>query len=138
VNCRLAAINGIQTDKGVNLKVSKVEVDVDGVETEEEVDESFPLGFWNMFEQGGRDDGAGGEGAVDWDGENEGFGINVADFYSSFVCEEDRVAFAGGVNADIVFRVRRVGEERLDNKVIKSTGDRFDLCDIKMVRSYAI
>jgi hypothetical protein len=70
-------------------------------------------------EESGGDGGAGGEGCVDRDIEFEGFGVDIADIDTTFVCEEDGVAFAGGVDADIILGVGWMREERLYDKVVK-------------------
>ena len=43
------------------------------------------------------------------------------------MCEEDGVALAGRVDADVVFGVGGVREEGLNNKVVEGTGDGLDL-----------
>lgn len=127
MNRRLAPILRIEADQGVDLEVCKVEVDVDRVEADEEVNEGVFLFCGYVGEEGGGYCCAGGERCVDGDVEFECFSVYVADVDTAFVCEEDRVALAGGVDADIVFCVRRVGQERLDDEVVESTGDGLDL-----------
>jgi hypothetical protein len=46
------------------------------------------------------------------------------------VSEEDVVAFANGVDANIVFGVGRVRKEGFDNEVVERSDDAFDLCTI--------
>lgn len=127
MDSRHAAVDGIEANERVDLKVGEMEVDVDGVEADEEVDEGFLLLGGDVREEGGRDGAAGGKRRLDGDIEFEGFGIYVADVYAAFVGEEDGVALASGVDADVVLRMRRVGEERLDNKVVESASDGLDL-----------
>ena len=105
VDRRLASNDSIEADERVDLEVGEMEIYVDRVKADEEVDESVAFSFWDVFEEGGGDHVTGGEGAMDGDGEDESFGVDIADFDSSFVGEEDRVALAGGVDADVVFCV---------------------------------
>ena len=51
----------------------------------------------------------GGEWCIDRDGKTEGFSIDITDVDTTFVGEEDVVALACRVNADVVFGVGRVG-----------------------------
>lgn len=133
MDSRRATVDGIETDERVNLEVGKVEVDVDGVKADEEVDEGFLLLCGDVREEGGRDGAAGGKRCVDGDVEFEGFGIYVTDVYAAFVGEKDGVALASGVDADVVLRMRRVGEERLDNEVVEGASDGLDLGDDRSV-----
>jgi len=95
-----------------------VEVDVDAVEADKEVDKGLFLLSGNVGEEGRRDGLTGGERLVDGDVEDKSFGVDVADVDATFVCEEDRVAFALGVNTDIILGVGRMGLEGLDDKVV--------------------
>ena len=89
-----SAVDSIKNDEGVDLKVSKVEVDVNTVEADKEVDEGLFLLRGNVCEESGCDCFAGGEGLVDGNTEDECFGIYITDVDTTFVGEEDRVAFA--------------------------------------------
>jgi hypothetical protein len=52
------------------------------------------------------------------DVEDECFGVDVADVDTAFVGEEDGVAFALGVDADVVFGVGGMWLEGLDDEVV--------------------
>lgn len=102
---RLAAIDAVEADQGIDFEVGEVEVDVDGVEADEEVDEGLLLFGGDVSQEGGGNGCAGWEGCADGDGEGEGLGVNVPDVDTAFVREEDEVAFAHGVDADVVLGV---------------------------------
>ena len=70
---------------------------------------------------------AGGERLANVDREAHGLGVNVADVDTTFVREEDIVALAGRVDADIVLGVGRVGKEGLENEVVQSSGNGLNL-----------
>jgi len=53
VNRGLTAVDTVETDKRVDLEVGKVEVDIDGVETNEEIDKSSLLLRRDMLEKSG-------------------------------------------------------------------------------------
>ena len=61
------------------------------------------------------------------DGEAECLGVNITDIHTTLVGEEDLVAFAVGVDADIVFGVGWVREERLYDEVVEGAGSALDL-----------
>jgi hypothetical protein len=128
MNSRLAAINSIKADQRVDLEVGKVEIYVDGVQADEEVDEGLLLFGGDVGEERRCDGGARGERCIDGDVELEGFSIDIADVHTTFVGEEDRVAFACGVDADVVFGVGRVRKEGLDDEVVEGTSDSLNLC----------
>jgi hypothetical protein len=130
MDSRFPSINSIQTNQGVNLKVRKMQVDVDRIQTNEEISERFLLFDWDVFEEGGFDGGPRGEGGTEEEVEFEGFGVDIADFDTSFVGEENRITLTRGVDADVIFSVRGVGEEWLDDEVVQRSGDRFYLKDI--------
>jgi len=124
---RLATIDSIKADQGVDLEVGKVEIYVDRVQTDEEVDEGVLLFGGDVGEERRCDGGARGERRIDGDVELESFSIDIADVYTTFVREEDRVAFASRVNANVVLRVGRVRKERLDDEVVEGTSDSLNL-----------
>jgi hypothetical protein len=124
---RLAAIDSVKADQGVDLEVCKVKIHIDGIQADEEVDEGIFLFGGDMGEEGGCDGGAGGERCIDGNVELESFGIDITNVYTTFVREEDRVAFAGRVDADVILRVGRVREERLNNEVVEGAGDGLNL-----------
>lgn len=53
MNRGLAAVLAIEDNQRVDFEVGKVEVDVDGVEADEEVDEGVLLGLGDVGEEGG-------------------------------------------------------------------------------------
>lgn len=109
--CRLAVrVHGIEADQRVDLEIGEMKIYVDRVQPDEEIDERFLLlGVFDVDEEGRGDGGARGESRTDGDGKDEGFGIDVADFDTTFVGEEDGVTFAGRGDANIEFCCRWVG-----------------------------
>lgn len=105
----LAAIDGIEADQGVDLEISEMEVDIDGVKADEEVHEGLLLGGGNVLEQGRRELLARREWLADRNVELECLGVNIADVDTTFVGEEDGVTLTLGVDADVILGVGRVG-----------------------------
>lgn len=124
---RLAAVDAIEDDKRVDFKIGEVEVDVDGVEADEEVDESLLLGCGNVLEEGVGDNLPGREGLVDGEAKLEGLGIDITNVDTALVSEENVVALSLGVDADVVLGIRRVRQERLDDEVVQRAGHRLNL-----------
>jgi hypothetical protein len=115
-------------DEGVDLEVGEVEVDVDGVKADDEVDESLEtLSAGNLLEEGSLDLSAGRKLAADGNEEGERLGVDVSDVHTSLVGEEDDVALADRVDADVVLGVGRVRAEGLDDEVVEGTGGLLDL-----------
>jgi len=108
-----------------------VQVNIDAVQTNEEINESILLLRRDVGQEGGRDDIACGEGLSYGKVEYERLCVDVANVYAAFVGEEDGVAFTSRCNANVVFGVGGMGKERLNDKVVERSGDRFDL--IKMI-----
>lgn len=105
-----------------------MELDVDGIETTDEVDESLlALVARNVLEEVLLDRLAVGKLAADGDQERERLGVDVADLYSSLVREEDHVALSDRVDANVELGIRRVGEEGLDDEVGESASGLLDL-----------
>jgi predicted trehalose synthase len=105
-----------------------VEVDVDGVKADDEVDESLEtLSAGNLLEEGSLDLSAGRKLAADGNEEGERLGVDVSDVHTSLVGEEDDVALADRVDADVVLGVGRVRAEGLDDEVVEGTGGLLDL-----------
>ena len=102
---RLAAVNSIENDERVDLKVGEVEVNVDRVEADEEVDKSLLLCGGNMLEEGVGDDLPGREGLADGDVELKSLSVDITDVDTTLVCEQDSISLTQGVDADIVFCV---------------------------------
>ena len=100
-----STIDTVETNQGVDLEVREVEVDVDGVETDEEVDEDFLLLSGYMFEKGLSPDVTGGECSGDADVKSKGFGVDITNVDTTLVSEEDRVALTVGVYAHVEFGV---------------------------------
>jgi hypothetical protein len=70
-----------------------------------------------MLEDGGNNV-TDGEGAVDGDGEDEGFGIDITNFDSSFWVKRI-VTFMGSIDANIIFCAQRVREEGWMMKLLR-------------------
>lgn len=121
------AVDTIENDKGVDLKVGEVKINVDTVEADEEIDESVLLGGRDMLEEGRCDGFARRERLIHREVENKSLGVNITDVDTTFVCEEDRVALTSRGNADIVFCVCGMGQEGLNDEVVKGSCDGFDL-----------
>lgn len=121
-----------------------MEVDVDGVESNQEVTKGFLLGFRDVLQQG-RDDGLPRWELRDWsatrllrygnstyrlvnsDQELHRLGIDISNFNTTFVGEEDPVTFTGRVDADIVFGFLRMGQEWFEDEGVQGTGNLFHL-----------
>ena len=127
VDRRLAAIDAIEADKRVDFEVCEVEVNVDGVEADEEVDERLLLRLGYVLEQGVGDGLARGDRLVHADLEGQRLRIDVANINASLVRKEDIVAITVRVDADVVLGVGRMREEGLDDEVVESARDRLDL-----------
>ena len=101
VDGRRSTVDTIETDQGVDLEVSEVEVDVDGVETNEEVHEYFLLIFGHVFEKGLSPDVARGERSGNADVEPKGFRVDVTNVDTTLVSEEDRITLTVRVDAHV-------------------------------------
>jgi len=118
----------LDSDERVDLEVGEVKVDVDRVETNDEVDKGFEtFSSGNVLEEVGLDFLASREFSSDGNEKSESLGVDISDFYSSFVGEEDNVSLTNRVDADVVFRVGRVRAERFDDEGVESTGSLLDL-----------
>lgn len=104
-----------------------MQVDVDGVEANEEIDESLFLRIGDMGEKRRLDSISRGERLADSDRKAESLCIDIADIDTTLVSEKNFVALASRVNADVEFSVGRVGEEGLDNECAEGARDRLDL-----------
>ena len=69
-----------------------MEVDVDRVETDEEVGEGVLLGLWDVAEESLLDGVARREGSKSGEVQLEGLGVDIADVNTTLVGEEDVVA----------------------------------------------
>ena len=80
-----------------------------------------------MFEQGVGDRLARGERCSDREIESEGLGVDISNVYTTLMSEKNRVAFPSGIDANIVFSVGWVREERLYDEVVEGAGSALDL-----------
>jgi hypothetical protein len=105
---------------------------VHGIEAQDKVDERVLVRGGHGGEEGLLDGVARGEGAGGGEGgygevEAQGLGINVADVDATLVGEEDGVALAARVDADVVFGLGGVREEGLNDEGRERASDVFDL-----------
>lgn len=107
------ATDAIEADERIDFEIGKVEIDVDRVETDEEIDEGILLRLGHVCKERLLDICAGWEGCADEDGESESFGIDVADIDAALMREEDFVAVTVRVDAYVEFCVGRVWKEGL-------------------------
>lgn len=103
-----------------------MEVDVDGVESDEEVTEDILLGLGDVGEEGRDKVLSVRELRADGDQELQGLGVDISDLDTTLVGEEDPVTLSGRVDTDVVLGVGRVGREWLDDKGVEGTGGLFD------------
>jgi hypothetical protein len=54
----LATVNGVKTNEGINFEVREMKININRVESDEEVDERLTLLLRDMFEKGGGNGGA--------------------------------------------------------------------------------
>ena len=130
MNGRLLAGLGIETDERVDLEIGKVKVCVDSIEAGEEVDESVAFLGGHVDEERVGNSLAGGERGANRDGEDESLGIDIANVHASLVSEEDRVALACRIDADVIFGVGRVRQEWFDDEIVQGSRDGLDLRSI--------
>ena len=130
VDGRLPTVDAIENDERVDLKVSEVEVDVDGVEADEEVDEGLFLGGGDVGEESVGDCLTRGEWCANGKAQLEGLRVDIANVDTTLVCEENVVTFTGGVDADVVLGIGRMRQEGLDDEVVERAGHRLDLVQI--------
>lgn len=62
-----------------------------------------------------------------WDEELEGFSIDITDFDTTFVGEEDVVALSNGVDANIELGIGRMRKERFNDKGVECSRGAFNL-----------
>jgi hypothetical protein len=127
VDRRGLAVLAIEADQRVDLEVRKVEVDIDRVETSEEVDQGLLFLLRHVSEQGRLDGIPGGEGLSDREGKRECLGVDVANVYTTLVGEQDPIALTFRGDADVELGMGRVRQERLNNEVVECASDAFDL-----------
>jgi hypothetical protein len=125
-------------DKGVDLEVGKVKVDVDRVQAGNEVNEGLlDLTTGDVLEEAGLDGLAVGQLASDGDEKLDSLGVDISNLDSSLVGEENDISLTNRVDADVELGVGRVGKEGLDDEGVESTGGLLDLCiDEERIVSY--
>ena len=99
------AIDAIEAHEGVDFEIGKVEIDVYRIKADEEVDKSVLLLFGYMCEKSSLDFLASWEGLVDGNAQLKGLGVHITDIDTTFVGEENIIAFTGRVNANVEFGV---------------------------------
>jgi hypothetical protein len=97
------AVDSIKADQRVNLEVGKMKVNIYGVESVEEVDESILLLRRDVFKESGSDFVTIGERPANMNVQLECLGVNITNIDTTFVGEEDSVTLALGCDADIIF-----------------------------------
>ena len=122
-----SAVDTIKTDQRIDFEVSEVEVDVDGVETNKEVDEDFLLLFGHMFKKCLSPDDTRGEWSGNADIKPKGFCVDVTNVDTTLVGEENGITLAVGVDAHVEFGVRGMRKEWLQDEVVEGSSDRLDL-----------
>ena len=122
-----SAVDTIKTDQRIDFEVSEVEVDVDGVETNKEVDEDFLLLFGHMFEKCLSPDVTRGKGSGNANIKPKGFCVDVTNVDTTLMGEENGITLAVGVDAHVEFGVRGMRKERLQDEVVEGSSDRLDL-----------
>lgn len=111
-------------------EVLTVQVDVDTVQSDQEVGKDILLGRRDMGEEGADEGLSRGELLVDLDQEFESLGIDISDIDTTLVREENVVALPDRVNAHVIFRVGRVGKERLDDELVQAASGTLNLCKV--------
>jgi len=112
----------------VDFEVSEMKVDVNRVQSDDEVDESFEsFSSGNVLEELRLDLFTSREFSSNGNEKGESLGVDISDFYTSFVSEKDNVSLTDRVDADVVFRVGRMGAERFDDESVESSGSLLDL-----------
>jgi len=127
VNCGLTTIDGIKDNKRVDFKVCKVEINIDRIETDQEINKGIPLLSRDMTEEGSSNNLASGEWLVDRDIKDKGFGIDVTNVNTTLMSEENAITLALGTDTNIILSIGRVRQERLDNEIVQSARDSLNL-----------
>jgi len=127
VNGGFATVDGIEDDERVNFKVREVEINIDRVETDQEINKGVLLDGRDMSEEGSSNILASREGLVDRNIKDEGFGIDVTNVNTALMSEENAVTLALRTDTNIVFSIGRVRKERLDDEVAQSASDSLNL-----------
>ena len=90
-----------------------------------------------MREQSCGDGVARREGSTDREIQRKRFRIDISDINTSFVREQNAVALALGVDADVIFCVRGVWQERLEDEVVECARDGLNLREESVMSSGA-
>lgn len=106
-----------------------MQVDVNGVQASDKVDKGLlDLATLNVLEQASLNGLAVWQLAADRDEQLNSLGIDVSNINSSFVSEENDVAFTNRVDADVELGLGRVRQERLDDEGVEGANSLLDLC----------
>jgi len=127
VNGGFATVDGIEDNERVYFKVREVEINIDRVETDQEINKGVLLDGRDMSEEGSSNILASREGLVDSNIKDEGFGIDVTNVNTALMSEENAVTLALRTDTNIVFSIGRVRKERLDDEVVQSASDSLNL-----------
>jgi len=127
VNGGFATVDGIEDNERVDFKVREVEINIDRVETDQEINKGVLLDGRDMSEEGSSNILASREGLVDRNIKDEGFGIDVTNVNTALMSEENAVTLALRTDTNIVFSIGRVRKERLDDEVAQSASDSLNL-----------
>jgi hypothetical protein len=101
----LASGGCIEANQGVDFEVCKMEVNVDGIEADEEIDEGILLGRRDCGKERLGDLLARGEFGSNGNLESGCLSIDITDIDTTFMREEDFVTLALGVYANIILGV---------------------------------
>ena len=80
-----------------------------------------------MLQKGVGNDLTGGEWCIDGNLQLECLRVDIANVNTAFVGEKDVVAFASGVDANVIFGIGWVREERFDDEVVERAGNGLNL-----------
>lgn len=127
MNGGFATVDGIEDNERIDFKVREVEINIDRVETDQEINKGVLLDGRDMSEEGSSNILASREGLVDRNIKDEGFGIDVTNVNTALMSEENAVTLALRTDTNIVFSIGRVRKERLDDEVVQSASDSLNL-----------
>lgn len=104
-----------------------MEVDIDGVQPDEEICEDLFLVCRDVTKEGILQFGTGGEWAEDRYVEFEGLGIDITNIHTTGCGEEEGISVASRCDTDVVFRIGGMRKEGLDDERAERSRDGFDL-----------
>ena len=130
-NLRLATIDGVKDNQGVDLQVGKVKIDVDTIETNDKVDQRVFLLGRHVLEQGVCYLFPRWEWLRNGNIEHETLCVDITNIDTALVREENVVPVTRGRDTDVIFSVGSVWKERFDNKVVQGPSDGLDLAEEK-------